>query len=67
MKIKSVILENFRAYENRTQVDFEDFNVIVGKNDIGKSTILEAIDIFINDKKAVSSYEKADLNVNGGN
>lgn len=67
MKIKSVILENFRAYSNRTQIDFKDFNVIVGKNDIGKSTVLEAIDIFINDKNAVSSYEKADLNVNGGN
>jgi putative ATP-dependent endonuclease of OLD family len=67
MKIKSVILENFRAYGTRTQIEFKDFNVIVGKNDIGKSTVLEAIDIFINDKKAVSPYEKADLNVNGGN
>lgn len=67
MRINTVILENFRGYKEKTEIDLNTFNVIVGRNDIGKSTILEAIDIFINDKKAVSSYDKTDINVKGGN
>ena len=39
-------LINFRGYES-LEVNFDkNFNVIIGKNDIGKSTILEALDIF---------------------
>lgn len=46
MKIKSLYLKNFRAYRD-VKVEFdEDLNVIIGQNDIGKSTILEALDIF---------------------
>jgi len=46
MILKSLYLENFRAYET-TKIEFdEDLNVIIGQNDIGKSTILEALDIF---------------------
>ena len=67
MKIEKLILENFRGYQERTEINFDSFNVIVGRNDIGKSTILESIDIFINDKSAVSKYEKADINNKGGN
>ena len=67
MKIEKLILENFRGYQERTEINFKSFNVIVGRNDIGKSTILESIDVFINDKLAVSKYEKADINNKGGN
>lgn len=46
MIIRKVILENFRAYKY-IEIPFnEGINVIVGKNDVGKSTILEALDIF---------------------
>lgn len=58
MKIEKLILENFRGYQEKTEINFNSFNVIVGRNDIGKSTILESIDIFINDKSAVSKYER---------
>jgi putative ATP-dependent endonuclease of the OLD family len=46
MKIKSLTLKNFRAYKNQKIIFDEDLNVIVGQNDIGKSTVLEALDIF---------------------
>lgn len=46
MKIKSVILENFRAYKNHTVIPISDMTAFIGKNDAGKSTILEALDIF---------------------
>ena len=46
MIVKSLILKNFRAYKD-IKVNFDkDMNVIIGQNDIGKSTILEALDIF---------------------
>ncbi|MDU9049706.1 MAG: ATP-binding protein [Candidatus Electrothrix sp. Rat3] len=46
MKIKKIIIENFRGYKKRTVIDLNNFIVFVGKNDAGKSTILEALDIF---------------------
>ncbi|MCQ2287423.1 MAG: ATP-binding protein, partial [Bacteroidales bacterium] len=47
MKIKSVHIENFRGIQSTT-IEFKDFNCIVGKNDIGKSTLLKALDLFFN-------------------
>ncbi len=50
MILKKLILENFRAYK-KTEVEFDNkLNVIIGKNDIGKSTILEALEIFFNNE-----------------
>lgn len=62
MKIKSVTLKNFRAYKDETVVDFEDLTTFVGKNDIGKSSVLEALDIFFNDGAGVVKLEKSDIN-----
>ncbi|MBL0620813.1 AAA family ATPase [Aeromonas dhakensis] len=50
MKISKIKLNNFRGYKD-ILVDFDDsFNVIIGRNDIGKSTILEALEIFFNNE-----------------
>ena len=46
MKLKSITIENFRCYEQAVTVSFEDLTTIVGKNDVGKSSILEALEIF---------------------
>lgn len=62
MKIKQLKLKNFRSFVNETQIDISDLNVIIGKNDIGKSSILEALDIFFNGKP-----DKNDLSVNHDN
>jgi len=48
LKLKSLILKNFRTYGSETKIDFDDLTVLIGKNDIGKSTILEALEIFFN-------------------
>jgi energy-coupling factor transporter ATP-binding protein EcfA2 len=42
MKIQQVVLENFKSFGNFT-VDLRDFDVLVGVNNSGKSTILQAI------------------------
>lgn len=62
MKIKTVRVENFRAYKSETTFELNDLNVIVGKNDIGKSTVLEALDIFFNENKGTIKIDKDDVN-----
>lgn len=46
MRVKAVILENFRSYRQNTVIPISPLTGFIGKNDAGKSTILEALDIF---------------------
>ncbi|QQZ58969.1 ATP-binding protein [Paenibacillus sonchi] len=50
MKLKRLIIKNFRSYKDEIQIPIDDFTALIGKNDIGKSTILEAMEIFFNNK-----------------
>lgn len=49
MKLERVVLEGFRGYSARTEIDISKLTAFIGENDIGKSTILEALDAFFND------------------
>lgn len=62
MKIKTIKIKNFRCYEDGVEIEFGDLTAFVGKNDIGKSTVLEALDIFFNDGKGVIKLDKDDVN-----
>lgn len=62
MKIEKLILSNFRSYNGEVSIDLNDLNVFVGKNDIGKSTVLEALDIFFNEGKGIIKVDKDDIN-----
>ncbi len=62
MKIKSVTLHRFRRYSKPITVEMDNLLVLVGKNDIGKSSILEALDIFFNDGKGCVKLDKDDIN-----
>lgn len=48
MKLRKVIIQGFRGYADRVDIPVEDLTAIVGKNDAGKSSILEALEIFFN-------------------
>ena len=50
MQLIELIIENFQGIEQKTSVKVRDFNVLVGRNDVGKSTILKALDLFLNDR-----------------
>lgn len=63
MKIRSVCIRNFRSYKEETRIDFDDLTAFIGKNDIGKSTIMEALDIFFNDGGGAVKMDKTDINV----
>lgn len=63
MRLKSVTLENFRGYRTRTTIPIDPcITGITGKNDAGKSTILEALDVFFEGGEI--SLDKDDFNVN---
>lgn len=49
MKIIEITIENYRGIKDLTKFEVKNFNCIVGKNDVGKSTILKAMNMFLND------------------
>lgn len=62
MKLKEIKLKNFRGYAQETVMTIDDLTMLVGRNDAGKSTILEALDIYFNEQK----IDKSDCNVQSG-
>ncbi len=50
MKLSRLKIRNFRCFKDEIAIDFEDITGLIGKNDSGKSTIMEALDIFLNDR-----------------
>lgn len=62
MKLTKVKIKNFRSYKDEIIIDFENLVAFVGKNDSGKSTILEALDIFFNSSNGVVKIDKDDIN-----
>jgi predicted ATP-dependent endonuclease of OLD family len=60
--MKTARLKNFRSYKDEVSIDFCDLTAFVGKNDIGKSSILEALDIFFNEGKGLVKIDKDDIN-----
>ncbi|HED8767006.1 TPA: ATP-binding protein [Campylobacter coli] len=59
MKLVKCKIENFRSYKN-IEFKFSDLSVIIGKNDVGKSTLFDALDIFFENNKALED----DVNIN---
>ncbi len=61
MNLLSVSIENFRCYQAEVKIDLSDLTVFIGKNDSGKSTILEALEIFFNNETV--KIERGDCNI----
>ena len=59
MKISALSIKNFRGYRDDVTIKIDDLTVFIGKNDAGKSTILDMLDIFFNDEKKI---DKDDVN-----
>jgi predicted ATP-dependent endonuclease of OLD family len=62
MKLEAVKLKNFRGYQSEIVIPLSNLTALIGKNDAGKTTILEALEIFFNNKLVVC--ERDDLNIN---
>lgn len=59
MKLVNIVLKNYRGIKDETKIRVNNFCCIVGKNDVGKSTILKAVDAFLNDH--APSYEDKNI------
>ncbi len=62
MRLQTVKIKNFRSYQEPIEISVGNLTTFVGKNDIGKSTILEALDIFFNKGKGAIKMDKDDVN-----
>ena len=50
MRLAKVRIRNFRCYRDEISLTLEDFTALIGKNDAGKSSILEALSIFFEER-----------------
>ena len=61
MKLKRLRLRNFRCFKEEISIDFGDITALIGKNDSGKTTLMEALNTFLNDVNP----DKDDASKNG--
>lgn len=61
MELVKLKIENFRGYKN-SEIELSKLSVIIGKNDVGKSTLLDALNIFFENEKPLEN----DANVYSG-
>ncbi len=47
MKLRRIEIENFRGFSHPVEIDVDDFTALIGRNDIGKSSVLSALAIFL--------------------
>lgn len=64
MRLQAVSIKNFRCYRDEVTVSLADLTTFVGKNDIGKSSVLEALEIFFNNDTV--KIEPGDANIYSG-
>lgn len=62
MKLTKLKIKNFRTYQEEITIELDNLTAFVGKNDSGKSTILEALDIFFNSGNGTIKLDKDDIN-----
>lgn len=68
MRLARVRLKNFRCYKDETSIDIDSLTVLIGKNDAGKSAVMDALDVFFNEAKldaddAARSGDRSDLRI----
>jgi chromosome segregation protein len=69
IKIKKIVLENFKSFGGRTEIKFMDkLNLIIGPNGSGKSNVSEAISFVLGimSKKGLRTERLSHLIFNGG-
>lgn len=62
MRLESITIKNFRGYRDQTTISIDNITALIGRNDAGKSTVLEALEIFFNN--SLVTCEKDDLSRN---
>ncbi|PUA27454.1 MAG: hypothetical protein B0W54_12815 [Cellvibrio sp. 79] len=61
MKLEKIKIKNFRCYREEISIPLSNLTALIAKNDIGKSSILEALDAFFNIEKLESGDRSTGL------
>ena len=64
MKLEKLIIENFRGYQRRTEISLDNLTALIGKNDVGKTTVLDSLGVFFGHK--LCKYDPSDKCVYSG-
>ncbi len=60
MRLKALVLQNFRGYRGEVRIPVHpDLTAFIGRNDVGKSTILDALGIFFD--SPLVKFDPSDL------
>ena len=51
MRLIGLTVENFRCYSNPISVSFDNLTALMGRNDVGKSALMDALAIFFEEAK----------------
>jgi len=61
MKLERIILQNFRGFTGRIEIPVSKTTTLVGRNDAGKSSILDALGVFF--EHPLYKLDPKDLNI----
>ncbi|MBB1315761.1 ATP-binding protein [Aliivibrio sp. SR45-2] len=64
MKLEKLIIENFRGYKGRIEISLDNLTALIGRNDVGKTTVLDALGVFFGHK--LCKYDISDKCVYSG-
>jgi len=54
MEIVEIKIKNFRGVQSEKDIIIKDYNLLIGQNDAGKSTVLKSLDLFLNNSEATA-------------
>ena len=61
MKLEKIKIKNFRCYREEITIPIAELTALIAKNDVGKSSVLEAVDAFFNSDKLESGDRSSGL------
>ncbi|MBS3914377.1 MAG: AAA family ATPase [Bacteroidetes bacterium] len=61
IRISKILIENFKSFEKLEMIPNESFNIIIGENNAGKSTLFEAIHLWERCYKGLIQTNKKDF------
>ncbi|MFA0822723.1 MAG: ATP-binding protein [Methanomethylovorans sp.] len=64
MFLKEVVIQNYRGYKNQHRIPINQLTAFIGRNDIGKSTIFDALAVFFD--HPLGKMDSSDVCVHSG-
>ena len=66
MKIQKLIIDGFKCFRNKTEIELDSLTCFIGTNSSGKSAALEALCRLFGDNNSLKIVQKSDFYVEPG-